>query len=218
MMRSSSARDLRSLPKAHLHLHLSAALRPSVLSEFLEGAPLPRLEARDGTFSTFLRQMAAVTDLFRTADDYVRAIARLAEDAVGEGVVWLELSTGLRAQRLGLDHEQQLLDLLLGAAHRAERNTGVGIGFIITPNRTRSPEDATRLARLAAQYAGRGVVSFGLADDEALGPAEPFAEAFAIAREADLIRAPHAGEHAGPESVRAALDVLGAQRIQHTCS
>jgi adenosine deaminase len=79
----------------------------------------------------------------------------------------------------------------------------------------RPPAEAVALARLAARYAGRGVVSFGLADDEAHGPAAPFAEAFAVARAAGLISAPHAGEHAGPESVRAALDALGARRIQH---
>jgi adenosine deaminase len=59
------------------------------------------------------------------------------------------------------------------------------------------------------------VVSFGLAGDEALGPAEPFAGAFGIARAAGLMSTPHAGEHGGPENVRAALDLLGAQRIEH---
>ncbi|MCA1646797.1 MAG: hypothetical protein LC797_15515 [Chloroflexi bacterium] len=54
-----------------------------------------------------------------------------------------------------------------------------------------------------------------MADDEIKGPPEPFAEAFAIARAAGLIASPHAGEHGGPDSVRGALDVLGARRIQH---
>jgi adenosine deaminase len=62
---------------------------------------------------------------------------------------------------------------------------------------------------------GDGVVGLGLADDETRGNAELFAEAFAVARDAGLIRAPHAGEHGGPDSVRNALDVLGAQRIEH---
>ena len=59
------------------------------------------------------------------------------------------------------------------------------------------------------------MVAFGLANDEAPWPPEPFADAFAIAREAGLLATPHAGELAGPESVRGALDALGAQRIQH---
>jgi hypothetical protein len=44
------------------------------------GSAGPSASARDGTFATFLRQMAAVTGLFRTIDDYARAIGKLAED------------------------------------------------------------------------------------------------------------------------------------------
>jgi adenosine deaminase len=86
---------------------------------------------------------------------------------------------------------------------------------MVSSNRTRPPEEAVALARLAERYAGRGVVAFGLADDETKGRPEPFAEAFDIARAAGLIPSPHAGEHGGPDSVRAALDALGARRIQH---
>src|SRR5207249_1427202 len=50
---------------------------------------------------------------------------------------------------------------------------------------------------------------------ETRAPPEPFAAAFAIARRASLISAPHAGEHGGPDSVRGALDALGARRIEH---
>ena len=71
------------------------------------------------------------------------------------------------------------------------------------------------LARFAARHAGRGVHAFGLAGDEAVFPTEPFAPAFAIARDAGLTAAPHAGEMAGPGSVRAAVHLLGARRIAH---
>ena len=58
-------------------------------------------------------------------------------------------------------------------------------------------------------------MSFGLANDEAIGPPEPYAEAFAIAKDAGLLSAPHAGELAGPESVWGALDTLAPDRLQH---
>src|ERR1700720_2478630 len=86
---------------------------------------------------------------------------------------------------------------------------------MVSANRVHPPAEAMTLARLAARYAGHGVVAFGLADDETRGRPEPFALAFAVARAAGLISAPHAGEHGGPESVRGALDTLGARRIQH---
>jgi adenosine deaminase len=207
--------DLRRLPKAHLHLHLSAALRPPLWRDVLDGEVFPDLEPGDGSFTTFLERMATLNGVLRTPDQYARVIHKMADDAAAEGVVWLEPTASLmRAGRLGLDMES-MLQLVLDAARQAERDTGVGIGFIVTANRTHSPEEAVDMARLAAEYRDRGVVSFGLADDEVRGAAGDFKEAFAIAREAGLISAPHAGEHAGAESVRAALDVLGAQRIQH---
>ena len=58
-------------------------------------------------------------------------------------------------------------------------------------------------------------MGFGLANDETGWPPEPFAAAFAIARDAGLFSVPHAGELAGPASVVGALDALGAHRIQH---
>ena len=80
----------------------------------------------------------------------------------------------------------------------------MGIGLIIAANRTRHPLDARTLARLAAQYAGRGVIGFGLSNDERRGGPAEFAPAFRIAARSGLLLAPHGGELCGPGSVRAA--------------
>ena len=87
--------------------------------------------------------------------------------------------------------------------------------MIIAANRTKHPLEARTLARLAAQYAGRGVTGFGLSNDERRGAAADFGPAFRIAARAGLLLAPHGGELAGPDSVRACLDALGAHRIGH---
>ena len=72
--------------------------------------------------------------------------------------------------------------------------------WVIAANRTRHPLDARALARLAAQYAGRGVVAFGLSNDERRGRTEEFARAFAIARRAGLRSVPHGGELLGADA------------------
>ena len=108
-----------------------------------------------------------------------------------------------------------VVELVLEAARAAEAATGVGIGVIIAANRTKHPLEARTLARLAAQYAGRGVIGFGLSNDERRGAAADFAPAFRIAGRAGLLLTPHGGELAGPDSVRACLDALGAHRIGH---
>jgi adenosine deaminase len=215
---AASSRDPRQLPKAHLHLHLEGAMRPSTLVDLSARYAAPTPSPPDGSFRTFGLLYRAAAAVLRSPDDYARLVNEVVDDAAADGVVWVEpavwITPGL-CERLGLPDSQTVLDMLLGAAQRASARTGVGVGFMLSGNRTRPPEDAVALARLAERYAGRGVVSFGLADDETLGRPEPFAEAFALARAAGLIASPHAGEHGGPDSVRGALDALGARRIQH---
>jgi aminodeoxyfutalosine deaminase len=64
-------------------------------------------------------------------------------------------------------------------------------------------------------HGGRGVVGIGLGGPEAQYPPEAYARAFEIARDGGLGSVPHAGEAAGPPSVRGALDSLRADRIRH---
>jgi adenosine deaminase len=213
-----SARDLRRLPKAHLHLHLEGAMRPQTLVDLSERYAAPTPSPPDGSFETFVRLYRAAAAVLRSPDDYARLVREVVEDAAADGVVWVEPAEWLapgQPERIGLADAQAVLDVLLEAARQASEITGVGVGFMVSTNRTRPAEEAVVLARLAERYAGRGVVSFGLADDETRGRPEPFAQAFEIARGAGLIASPHAGEHGGPDSVRGALDALGARRIQH---
>jgi adenosine deaminase len=107
------------------------------------------------------------------------------------------------------------VELILDAAAAASRATGVGIGVVLAANRTRHPFDARTLARLAARYAGAGVVGFGLSNDERRGAARDFDRAFEIARRAGLAAVPHGGELSGPGEVRDCLRVLRAHRIGH---
>src|SRR4029453_15368823 len=106
-------------------------------------------------------------------------------------------------------------ELVLDAVRDASERAGIGMAVIIAANRPRPPLDARTLARLAAQYAGQGVVGFGLSNDERRGRTADFAPAFAIARRAGLALVPHGGELVGPRSIRVALAELGADRLGH---
>ncbi len=90
------------------------------------------------------------------------------------------------------------------------------MAVVIAANRTRHPLDARTLARLAGQYAGRGVVGFGLSNDERRGRDRRLrARAFEIAERAGLLLAPHGGELRGPDHIRLCLDHLHADRLGH---
>ncbi|HEU4541528.1 MAG TPA: adenosine deaminase [Jiangellaceae bacterium] len=220
-------RDLRALPKAHLHLHFTGSMRHSTLVELADehGVRLPealrddwppRLSATDekGWFR-FQRLYDIARSVLRTEADVRRLLLEAAQDEAAEGSGWLEIQvdpSGYGGRFQGLT---AFTDLVLDAAFAAMRATSVGVAVVIAANRTRHPLDARTLARLAAQYAGRGVVGFGLSNDERRGMIEEFAPAFRIATRAGLLSNPHGGELRGPDSVRACLDALGAGRLGH---
>jgi adenosine deaminase len=221
------ARPLAAVPKAHLHLHFTGAMRHPTLVDLararrvhlpdaLASAWPPRLSGTDerGWFR-FQRLYDIARSVLREPADVFRLLAETAADERAEGSGWLEIQvdpSGYAARFGGLT---PTVELVLEAARLAEAATGVGIGVIIAANRTKHPLEARTLARLAAQYAGKGVIGFGLSNDERRGAAADFAPAFRIAGRAGLLLTPHGGELAGPDSVRTCLDALGAHRIGH---
>src|SRR5215213_899093 len=87
----------------------------------------------------------------------------------------------------------------------ARAASGVESRMIVTTVRNFGVERAEAVAARAAATPHPYVTGFGLAGDEAGFPPAPFARAFAIAHDAGLGITCHAGEWAGPESVRGAL-------------
>lgn len=176
----------------------------------------PQLSAADekGWFR-FQRLYDLARSVLRDEEDVRRLLREAAEDEAAEGSDWLEIQVDPSGYAGRFQGITAFTDLVLDAAAAASRGTGVGVAVVIAANRTRHPLDARTLARLAAQYAGRGVVGFGLSNDERRGVIEEFAPAFHIAAGAGLLPVPHGGELRGADSVRACVDVLGAGRLGH---
>lgn len=168
-----------------------------------------------GSFAAFEATYLAACATLRTEDDLRRLVAEVVADAAGAGAVWVEPASYLPHHRHFFGSEDAALDIILDELALTATRLGIGAGFMVSADRTLDPGDAVEQARLAVAYRDRGVVSFGLANDENGHPPEPFAPAFALAKEAGLLATPHAGELAGPEAVAGALDALGADRIQH---
>jgi adenosine deaminase len=216
MPSQNGGRGLAALPKGHLHLHLEAAMRPVTLRDLAgeRGVAVPEIGAY-GDFSAFNANYEAATDVLRREEDLDRLVREMLEDARADGAWYVEPALYAPAHRGRFGSDERVVELVLDGLRRFGRELGVGVGLMIAGDRMVDPRECEEQARLAALYADRGVVSFGLASDERGHPPEPFAPAFDIARAAGLISAPHAGELAGPESVAAALEALGADRLQH---
>ncbi|MEU4354543.1 adenosine deaminase [Streptomyces virginiae] len=221
------ARDLTLLPKAHLHLHFTGSMRPSTLLELADkygvrlpdaltaGEP-PKLRATDerGWFR-FQRLYDAARSCLREPEDIQRLVREAAEEDVRDGSGWLEIQVDPTSYAPLLGGMIPAVEIILDAVDAASRETGLGMRVLIAANRMKHPLDARTLARLAVRYADRGVVGFGLSNDERRGMARDFDRAFAIARDGGLLAAPHGGELAGPSSVRDCLDDLHAARVGH---
>jgi adenosine deaminase len=220
-------RPLLALPKAHLHLHFTGSMRHSTLIELAaeQGVHLPdalvqdwppRLRATDerGWFR-FQRLYDIARSVLRRPEDVYRLLREAAEDERAEGSRWLEIQVDPSgyAQRFG--GLTPTLELMLDAAERAAKEVGVGLAMIVAANRTRHPLDARTLARLATQYQDRGVIGFGLSNDERRGRARDFDGAFRIAKRAGLLAVPHGGELLGAVSVAECVDDLDADRVGH---
>src|SRR3954454_20107287 len=209
-------RDLRTLPKGHLHLHLEGSMRPSTLSELADrvGIPVPEIRGY-GSFTAFADTYLAACQVLRTPEDFARLVFEVVEDSVLDGAVWVEPSFYAPHHRDRFGADEEIVDMVLDAAATAASKLRVGVGIMLAADRTVDPAIAVEQARIAARRADQGVMSFGLANDEVLGAPELFTESFAIAKGAGLLSAPHAGELVGPESVRGALDTLAPDRLQH---
>jgi adenosine deaminase len=205
-------RELRTLPKANLHLHLTGAMRPATLASLAGryGLPVPpaTLTGTGHGWEAFQGRYDAARSAIRSADDIARVVAEAVEDNAADGCGWLELQvdpTGYAGLFGGLE---PVIEAVLGAL--SSRG-----GLVVASSWTRSGDHAVRLARLAARYAGSGVVGFGLSNDERGAPVAGYAPAFRIAAEAGLIGAPHAGFYEPAWHVRDCVTLLGARRIGH---
>lgn len=191
-------------------------MRPATLAELAEryAVEVPPIRGY-GSFPEFSGMYLAATRVLSQPDDLARVVDEVVEDAFLAGAVWVEPSFYAPHYEGRFGTNEDTVTIVLDALAAASARHGIGTGLMLAADRTVDPAIAVDQARLAVKHAGDGIVGFGLANDETMWPPEPFAEAFAITRAAGLLSTPHAGELAGPESVRGALDALGADRVQH---
>jgi adenosine deaminase/aminodeoxyfutalosine deaminase len=202
----------RRWSKAELHLHLEGSVEPAALREMDPSLTAEEIGAayKYEDFPGFLKTYAWVSKRMRTPEHYAIATRRLLETLSDQNVSYAEitLSAGVvlwKGQEFGPIFE---------AVQREAARSRVETRWIADIVRQFPVEDAWRVAELAAERVGEGVVAIGIGGDEARGPAEKFAEVYAWARDRGLHLHAHAGETTGPESVWDALDI-GAERIGH---
>jgi aminodeoxyfutalosine deaminase len=211
-------------PKIELHVHLEGTVRPRTLIALAQrnGFELPAASEealsalyRFRDFDHFIEIWVLTTNVLRHAGDFRRITVDYAAEAASHGAVYVEaIFSPIERVWRGVDWDELYTGYCDGAQEARELH---GVEVRLTPDITRaaSAEDAEVAVDYALKYGDRGVVGIGLGGEEALYPPEGFERAFTRARAGGLGSVPHAGEVAGPASIRGALDVLGADRIRH---
>lgn len=215
--RDPATPDFRAWRKAELHSHLDGALRPATADELARrhGLDLPRplrlvAPADCPSQAAYIGYFDDALAVLQTEEALERAAFELGEDSAAEGIDYLEVRWApLLHRRAGLGPDRVVEVVLRGLAAAPLRAVA-----IVCAMRNHGVGDNVALARLAGRHAGRGVVGFDLAGDEARWPAAPQRPAFAAARAAGLRLTCHAGEAGRPASVEEALD-LGVERVAH---
>jgi adenosine deaminase len=229
MQQSPPRRDLRLLPKAHLHLHFTGSLDVPTLQELAEYADVPLPESLVDADPLSVPQTTRGWHRFQRSYDMARlvvtsehAMRRVVQAAVAndarEGSRRLEIQIDPTSYAPHVGGLVDALEIVLDEARVASGVYGVSVGVIVAASRLRYPMMAETLARLAVRHAGDGpgqVVGFGLSNDEHAGVTEEWSHAFAIARRGGLPGVPHGGELCGPEHVRRVLGALSPARLGH---
>ena len=160
-------RDLVTLPKAHLHLHFTGAMRPTTMVDMAraQGVRLPpnllhidaaSMPADGRGWFRFQRAYDSARHLVRSEAAMRRLIREAAEDDAAEGSVRMEIQADPTSYAPYVGGITPALEIIIDEARLASRDTGVDIGVIVAASRMKHPLDARTLARLAASFAGDG--------------------------------------------------------------
>ena len=213
---------LRALPKAEVHAHLEGCFEPSVLEQWAKqaGVPMPRPREQLLQFkglADFLHFLDWACGLASTRDRLAELSygfsKRLADGGAGYADVIVN-PTHWTAWRGRLP---DMIDAIDAGFTAAEQDGLPPVGLCVSLLRTQTSDAAAELVDALVALRHPRVVALSIDGNEAAAgrTGARFAEAFRRAGAAGLRRTVHAGESSGPEGVRDAIELLGADRIDH---
>lgn len=205
-----------------LHLHLDGSLTPAdvrllarltkqTLPTEDEGELFSLLTAKNTrSLSEYLERFKLPLSVLQTGEAVALAVERIGDRLFDLGCSYAEIRFApLLHLRGGATMKTIAESALEGRKHS---RLPLNLLFCCMRGADRRLNEMT--IELAAELRGKGVAGVDLAGAEALYPTDNYKEVFSLAARENLNITIHAGEAAGSDSVRAALD-LGAKRVGH---
>jgi len=225
-----NAESLARAPKVLLHDHLDGGLRPQTILELADEAGyrgLPadepealgrwfRESADSGSLVRYLETFAHTVGVMQRPEAVQRVARECALDLAADGVVYAEVRMApelLSAMPLDTAVEAMLDGYAQGAREAAAAGRPIVVGALLCA--MRQADRWVEVAEQVVRRRGTGVVGFDLAGPEDGFPPDRLPDAIALLDRAGARRTIHAGEAAGIESIRAALDGARAERLGH---
>lgn len=220
--------QLKQWPKIELHRHMEGSLRLETIAEIarehqldlpghdLEALrPLVQVTEAPYTHRRFLSKFTILRHFYQSRQVIERVAYETVADAALDNVRYLELRfTPLALAKTRGFPLEQVTRWTIESIRQAEADHDIQVNLIISINRHEPVELGAKMANLALLFKDE-ISGLDLTGDEAAVPPQPFSGIFQQAQQAGLWITAHAGEWEGPQSIRDALEYLGATRIGH---
>ena len=219
----TAAEFFLKMPKVEIHVHLEGATSSKTIWEMAQrnGVKLPAetesewrqfFDYRD--FEHFVQVYCAGTAAMLTLDDWSLMIDRFMQEQARQNIIYSEVFISA-SHHLDRHNWADWISVMKDALEAGKEKYGVSAALI--PDISREmPATQGRVLEFVLQAQKAGIaIGIGLGGVEADFPPSMFVETYKEARANGLHSLVHAGETAGPDSIRQAIDLLGAERIGH---
>lgn len=214
---------VEKLPKVELHLHLEGAIPLQTLYGFARKKGDASVKDPDdlkrrltySSFSEFIRKWIWMISFVQSEEDFEEVAYSVLQNLSRQNVRYVEAFYSPGDFRFRGLSPQGITENLIKGKERAFREFGIRSQLIVDLVRNYGPAYGGNLVKELEGYLGRGLIGIGLGGSEDLFPADAYASVYADARKRGYRLTAHAGEVAGAESVWAAIEKLGAERIGH---
>jgi adenosine deaminase len=212
---------VRRLPKAELHVHIEGTLEPELMLALAarNRLAIPFADVAEARRAYQFTDLQSFLDIYyqgaavlKTEEDFRDLMAAYLQRAGADGVIRAEIFFDPQIHLVrGIGFETFMTGF---AAAQREWSDRINTALIMCFVRHLYEEDAIQTLALAEPFLGQ-IIGVGLDSSEVGFPPELFANVFDKARSLGLRRVVHAGEEGPPSYVWGALDLLGAERIDH---
>lgn len=215
---------VNDIPKILLHLHLDGAIDIDDAFKWVkeDGIKISKkdllrelqVDEECHSLNDYLKKFDLPCKLLQTCERLEITSYHLFQKLVKLNVVYAEVRFApLKHLEKGLTLDDVVISVINGF-NKANVESGIMGGIILSLMRGEEYEKNKKVVDVAKKYLGKGVVGIDLAGAEALYPTKDYVKLFSYAKTLEIPFTIHAGEAAGVESIKAALDI-GAKRIGH---